>query len=105
MKGITLVNKVNEILKGIACSFANLSEVAKLKVLIIFLLIVVFIFACVGCGVSAVLPPVVESDWKPLVATQLGYACLESAGRDSGPHTIHAGETAGFVARMEFPEY
>lgn len=103
------MNKVNEILRGIAFSFANLSEMAKLKLIVVFLLVVVFIMACVGCGVSAVLPPVVESppvnDWKPLVATQLGYACLESAGRDSGPQTIHAGETAGFVARMEFPEY
>ncbi len=80
-----------------------------LEVVILILLLIFCIGACAGCGVSTFLPPVVESppvnDWKPLVATQMGYACMESAGCEDTPQIAQSGETAGFVARLETPEY
>ena len=97
-------NTVYKILTWIA----GLSDRAMLEIEIILLLLLFLIMAC-GCGMSAVLPPVVESqpsvDWRPMVASQMGYACLESTGCEDVPQIVHAGETSGFVARMETPEY
>ncbi len=84
------------------------SEKTFLEVVILILLILLCIGAC-GCGSPAIMLPSVESqppvDWRPMVASQMGYACLESTGCEDVPQVVQAGETSGFIARMETPEY
>ena len=85
------------------------SEKTFLEVVILILLVLLCIGACAGCGSPAIMLPSVESqppvDWRPMVASQMGYACLESTGCEDVPQIVQAGETSGFIARMETPEY